>query len=309
MSLLKACAVSEHGQPLIHIDDYKQCMKGAIVCPQCSSSLVAKVGFKNTHHYAHKANTRCDAWTEPMTSWHKGWQDLFEPENVEVIMTCNGVKHIADVAFEGHILEIQHSHISAADVQQRESFYTSNGKSLIWIVDGRSEKDCVVLGVTHDNYAAIWASRSWWWHAKNRVLIDTNEGLFRVAQYSDKKVGTAVRVTRMSEYDVTRGLSASGSQDLRCILSSGKSPRLLASSFANDYDGVLASCKIAGDTYPIKATLKRLGMHFNKNEWLVSCIETRGSTTTRHQKLWNMIANSIQKGRRRNIKRFYVQHS
>lgn len=93
-----------------------------------------------------------------MTAWHKGWQDLFNPDYVETIMTGNNVKHIADVAFEGHILEIQHSPISASEVIERESFYTTHGRSLTWIVDGRSEKDCVVLGTTCDGYAAIWGA-------------------------------------------------------------------------------------------------------------------------------------------------------
>ena len=199
MSLLKACLDTDPGRPLVHVDDYKLCMKGKIVCPQCDGDVVGaptrpadaqrpsrKMGFRNAHHFAHKCKTQCDSWTEPMTAWHKGWQDLFEPDNVEVIMTCNSVKHIADVEFQSNILEIQHSKISATELMQRESFYTTNSKSLTWIVDGRSEKDCFVLGTTYDGYAAIWgayapgeaARCSWWWHTKSDVLIDTGEGLF-----------------------------------------------------------------------------------------------------------------------------------
>ena len=308
MALLKACLVNDgdDAQDLVYIGDYKPSMKNKLACPQCNEDLVAKMGFKNTHHYAHKSKMECDSWYEPMTSWHRSWQDLFRPDNVEVIMACDGIKHIADVAFDGHILEIQHSHISASDVKARESFYMKIGKSLTWIVDGRSEKDCVVLGVTHDDYSVIWASRSWWWHAKCPVLIDTNEGLFRIFNYFDKKVGLVVQLKDLSHFDVSGGLSVTGGQKIRCMLSSRSSPRLLTTSYKEIMlfdkwdcvyyqDNFLSCCQITGDTYKYRDTIKKLGMIWNRDKWSISC--QRNGESTKNELLWHEIAELLRDNR------------
>ena len=332
MSLLKACLSKQHMQPLVHINDYKQCMKGGVVCPQCNGDLVAKMGFRNVHHFAHKSSKQCDSWwlercafatrlarPEPMTSWHKGWQDLFDTSSVEVLVTCNEIKHIADVAFDGHILEVQHSQLSATDVKKRETFYTTNGKSLTWIVDGRSEKDCIVLGVTWDGYAAIWgayapgeaARRSWWWvlgahrhrtsHATSNVLIDSVEGLFKVICYSDKRVGLAIRVTDMSGYGVTGGLTPSGAQSLQNCISSTTSKRQLTTTITC-YNPVMAEskCSISGDTYPHKELLKTLGMTWSERSGWCKCHDDRHilvgylqQLLTRNSHLWHSIAKQI----------------
>ena len=283
MSLLKARLAAEPGCPLVHVGDYKLSMKGKVVCPQCDGDVVAKMGFKNVHHFAHKSKTQCDSWTEPMTAWHKGWQDLFKPENVEVIMTCNNVKHIADVMYKGHVLEIQHSQISAAELMDRESFYTRYGNHLIWIVDGHSEKDCVILGTTSDGYAAIWARRSWWWHAKNPVLIDANEGLFQVIRYYEKNVGLAEPVTTLTWHGVAGGLTVSGAQILQDRMAA-RCWRVLTTSYTSAYPVVRAAssrCHISGDTYPHRELFKKLGMMWYRGKW-----ECEG-------KMWHEIAEQI----------------
>ena len=305
MSLLKACLADtesthvEHSQCVIHIDDYKPSMKNRIQCPQCSGALVAKMGFKNTHHYAHKSRSQCDSWTEPMTAWHRQWQDLFAPDHVEVVMMCADVKHIADIAFEGHVLEIQHSHISAVHVKEREEFYTKHGKSLTWVVDGRLDKDCVVLGTTWDNYAAIWATRSWWWHAKNPVLIDTNEGVFQIVSYIDKKVGVAQRVDRLScLLDVIGGLTVSGEQRLQDMLSTGASDRTLTTTYEITSDSedrcIDSRCSIAGTTYNHRKLLKDLGMKWNGFEWAITPDFNYSATMIRGNDMWLTVARKIE---------------
>ena len=267
MSLLKARLAAESGFPLVHVNDYKLSMKGKIVCPQCNGDVVAKMGFKNAHHFAHKSKTQCESWTEPMTAWHKGWQDLFKPENVEVIMTCNNVKHIADVMSNGHILEIQHSPISASEVLERESFYTTNGKSLTWVVDGRSEKNCVVLGTTGDRrFVAIWARPRWWWHTQSVLLIDTNQGIFQVMNYCNNGVGLAKALSTMGWLGVRGGLTLPGAQSLEEMVVN-RSTRLLSTSFT----GVSSStCKISGDTYIHRELFKMLGMTWSRDGWVIS---------------------------------------
>ena len=296
MSLLKARLAAEPGCPLVHVDDYKLSMKGKIVCPQCDGDVVAKMGFKNVHHFAHKSKTQCDSWTEPMTAWHKGWQDLFASDYVEVIMTSKGVKHIADVAVDGHILEIQHSKISAADVKAREEFYTEDGRSLTWIVDGHSERDCVILGVTHDKFAAIWANRSWWWHAENPVLIDTDEGLFRVIRFVDKRVGLATRVTNVMEFGVTHGLTVAGNHKLHNMLISTMPSRILDTSYnirfkSNGYIEIWSDCNISGETYNNKELLKSLGLRWSFQSWAISHNDDfPDCKLSRNSRLWGEIA-------------------
>ena len=305
------------------MDDYKLSRKGKVVCPQCNGDVVAKMGCRNVHHFAHKSKTQCDPWwlercafatrlarPEPMTAWHKGWQDLFKPDHVEVIMTCDDVKHIADVAFEGHILEIQHSPISASEVMERESFYTTNGESLTWIVDGRSEKDCIVLGETWGGYAAIWAKRSWWWLAKSMVLIDTKEGLFKVICYSDKGVGLAEALTTLKWHGVAGGLTLPGVQSLQEMLSScyGDCPRMLYTTFNKAetvpcHQPATSTCKIAGDrpsagspqaiTFPHKELFKKLGMTWNQSKWVI-CHDDEYDRWKRITELWHRIAERIE---------------
>ena len=300
MSLLKAVSAAEPGQPLVHVDSYTPSMKGKVVCPQCNGDVIAKMGFKNIHHFAHKAKTHCDSWTESMTAWHKGWQDLFKPEHVEVIMASNGVKHVADVSVAGHILEVQHSPISRAEVEAREHFYSTNGKSLTWIVDGRSDKDCVVLGEQGD-YAVIWARRSWWFHA-SLVLIDTEDGLFRVQKYSDKSIGVVHRVYASSLgttwgyfCHLEDGLTLSGWQHLRMQLQK-RCRRTLTTSFTPrlsvprpSYKDACSVCTIMGDTYPHKELLKMLGMQWNGEKWQIS----HGDYTTRATESWHKVAREL----------------
>ena len=322
MSLLKARLAAESGCPLVHVNDYKLSMKGKIVCPQCNGDVVRaptrpadrpkvgressaftaqrpsrKMGFKNAHHFAHKSKTQCKSWwlercafatrlarPEPMTAWHKGWQDLFKPENVEVIMTCNNVKHIADVMSNGHILEIQHSPISASEVLERESFYTTNGESLTWVVDGRSEKDCVVLGTTGDRrLVAIWARPRWWWHTQSVLLIDTNQGIFQVMNYSKNGVGLAKALSTMGWLGVRGGLTLPGAQSLEEMVVN-RTTRLLSTSFT----GVSSSTCISGDTYIHRELFKKLGMTWSRDGWVIS-----HNINSEVLTLWHTVAKRI----------------
>jgi hypothetical protein len=55
------------------------------------------------------------------------------------IIEYNGEKHRADVMACGHVIEFQHSPITAEEFNKRNRFYLSYGKKVIWIFDFRNE--------------------------------------------------------------------------------------------------------------------------------------------------------------------------
>lgn len=105
------------------------------VCPCCNTKVIAKCWSVNIHHWAHET-ADCDPWYEPMSEWHKNWQSLFKPELREVVIG----RHRADICINDKlVIELQHSHISALEVAEREQFYNTNHK-MIWILDGMTTK-------------------------------------------------------------------------------------------------------------------------------------------------------------------------
>ena len=92
-----------------------------------------------------------------------------------------GERHIADVkADSGFVVEVQHSPISADELQAREDFYGD----MIWIVDARDLHGYFSLGTSLDlatcdpmSYHFQWFSRSTllnrWSQARKPVFFDT----------------------------------------------------------------------------------------------------------------------------------------
>jgi len=105
------------------------------VCPFCGSDMIAKCGNIRMKHWAHKAISKCDSWSEGETEWHRQWKNHFDASWQEFIFKnkTSGEKHIADVHTEhGLVIEFQHSPIKAEEQKQREQFY----ENMIWVVDG-----------------------------------------------------------------------------------------------------------------------------------------------------------------------------
>lgn len=103
-------------------------------CPYCGAETVAKCGSVKVWHWAHVSRHECDQWWESETEWHRNWKSNF-PENwrERIEFAIDGEKHVADIKTpKGYTIEFQHSHIEAAEREQREAFH----KKLIWVVDG-----------------------------------------------------------------------------------------------------------------------------------------------------------------------------
>lgn len=113
-------------------------------CPCCDSEVVLKKGNVNIHHFAHKSKKQCDDWHEPMTQWHRDWQERFPEHCREVVLEKDGVVHRADICIDYGdgkklIIELQHSPITKEEIMKRNEFYSQFGK-LIWVFDMRDKR-------------------------------------------------------------------------------------------------------------------------------------------------------------------------
>ena len=106
-------------------------------CPICRGQLIIKA--KNSEsvvtHFAHKSLKDCDTFSHDMSDWHKAWQNRFPIKNQEVPLPFDKPCHRADVLAYGYVIEFQHSPISVEEFDERNRFYTSLGKKVVWIFD------------------------------------------------------------------------------------------------------------------------------------------------------------------------------
>lgn len=105
-------------------------------CPICGQPLVCKLGKKRQHHFAHVKHSDCsDSWHYDMSEWHQMWQSFFPAECQEVVFSMNDARHRADIVINNIIIEFQHSPISAEEFCERNRFYHSLQKKIIWVFD------------------------------------------------------------------------------------------------------------------------------------------------------------------------------
>jgi len=97
-------------------------------CPGCGAPMIPKCGALKEWHWAHRAGSDCDPWSEPTGPWHLSWQEPLRPAHVEVPMR----PHRADIVGNGRVVvELQHSGISAEAIREREQFYGN----MVWLFD------------------------------------------------------------------------------------------------------------------------------------------------------------------------------
>jgi hypothetical protein len=109
------------------------------LCPLCERPVYSKCGEINVWHWAHYVDENCDSWYEQESEWHKNWKLVFGKENSEIIITKDGIKHIADILTNDNIvIELQNSPIQKPIIRKRENFY---GERMIWIINGKHFKD------------------------------------------------------------------------------------------------------------------------------------------------------------------------
>lgn len=133
-------------------------------CPGCNTCLVLKHGEINIPHFAHAKRQKCDMFTEnKMTLWHLNHQRYFQESEREVLLSHDGVTHIADVKTDDVIIEFQHSPISYTTFKERSQFYHRFG-TLVWVFDLREkaenidhttfhwERKCTIACGDEENY-------------------------------------------------------------------------------------------------------------------------------------------------------------
>jgi competence protein CoiA len=108
------------------------------ICPLCERTVFSKCGEVNVWHWAHHIDESCDSWYEPETEWHKNWKFVFGKDNCEIIISKDGVRHIADIVTkESVVIELQNSPIQMPIIRKRETFY---GERMIWVINGKHFK-------------------------------------------------------------------------------------------------------------------------------------------------------------------------
>lgn len=108
-------------------------------CPLCQQKVFSKCGEIKIWHWTHYKDKICDSWYEPETEWHKNWKLIFGKNNCEIIISKNGIRHIADVLTqENVVIELQNSSIQKPIIRRRENFY---GERMIWVINGKLFKD------------------------------------------------------------------------------------------------------------------------------------------------------------------------
>lgn len=106
-------------------------------CQICDNQVKAYCGKINVWHWRHKNLPDCDSFYEPMSEWHKNWQNQFPEDWREAVLERKGEKHFADIFTpNGLVIEFQHSSISTEKIMEREDFYIK----MIWVVDANDFK-------------------------------------------------------------------------------------------------------------------------------------------------------------------------
>jgi competence protein CoiA len=115
------------------------------ICPLCQEPVIPKCGDLVPWHFAHKSNHDCDRFAERESEWHLAWKLLAPPDRREVVMG----EHRADVVTPNGrtVVELQHSPISPAIIEERESFYRrpSENRWMVWLFDVRDCQDRFVI--------------------------------------------------------------------------------------------------------------------------------------------------------------------
>lgn len=107
-------------------------------CILCERTVFSKCGEINVWHWAHYKDESCDSWYEPETEWHKNWKLIFGKAYCEIIISKEGLKHIADIQTKDSvIIELQNSPIQKPVIRRRESFY---GERMLWVINGKHFK-------------------------------------------------------------------------------------------------------------------------------------------------------------------------
>ena len=168
-------------------------VKRKYFCPSCGAEL--KIDSKDSKykrtHFKHKRGTLCnDDWNYDMSEWHRNWQNYFPKECQEVVMS-NGVEtHRADVCINNTVIEFQHSHITAEEVEKRNIFYLNLGLNVVWVFDAKDkliDLDNNIINATYPYSKFHIEKNDLYWKIKNKIFEN-----FKYYRNSDNYAGIRI---------------------------------------------------------------------------------------------------------------------
>lgn len=155
-------------------------------CPACSGKVIAKCGRLTVWHWAHASKQDCDNWAEGETDWHLSWKNFIDEVSQEMTEVVVG-KHRADIRMpSGFVMELQHSTISPAEIDEREAFY----QNMAWLFDAIEPFESGRLSVRNKgNYVTFR-----WKHARKSiaectadVFLDLGDKLLEIKRIKNMK--------------------------------------------------------------------------------------------------------------------------
>lgn len=187
------------------------CPRTKAICPLCERQVYSKCGEVNVWHWAHLKDESCDSWYEPETEWHKNWKLIFGKDNSEIVISKEGVRHIADIFTKsGVVIELQNSPIQRPIIRRRENFYA---EKMLWVINGINFKHNFFIESPHyifhssgrkeyppakdeQSFSWDWARKSWN-EVQRNVFIDFGEDfLFWVNEGMGTRSGNGVKVSK-----------------------------------------------------------------------------------------------------------------
>jgi hypothetical protein len=178
-------------------------------CQGCRQPVIARCGEVNEKHWAHVSGCECDPWHEPETEWHVHWKMQFEERCREVVIAPHRADIRATRVTESSgfdcIIELQHSPIDPAEIDERETFYLNQCGAIIWILDVRGIQDHFeVTNERRENGGATsqgsfkwkWFRRSWLGMTYLRSLyLDRGDELWEIEKMDNGGRGRFRSVT------------------------------------------------------------------------------------------------------------------
>lgn len=152
--------------------------------PRCipnNHELLLVNGSRNRPHFRHKHDA--DLEGHPMTIWHAEWQSHFPNTEVTFRNQYGQIKERrADVVISDfkRILEIQHSHIGAEEVANRNKDYALHGHAVVWIIDAQ---DNIVVKNMGGRRILSFTSMTWLYEhflSCTTVYYDANGFIYQV---------------------------------------------------------------------------------------------------------------------------------
>lgn len=176
---------------LIALDDVQNRIRAIpgsrALCPECNELVLPKCGSINIWHWAHKANSIC-RYGKGVGEWHLGLQNFALDHGADVEVPFKNkageIVRRADIVFGNRVIEIQHSNISQAEIQDRCNFYIMNKYLVDWLIDYRnnnfldiSRNQIIADGRHKRSFDILFNLRF------GRVLFDINNDIFEIINY------------------------------------------------------------------------------------------------------------------------------